>query len=154
MADTLQKLANQALVKMGEAGEMGGALIDRARAIDLSRVQDGIKALDVGAKLALAGQGARMLVKGGRRYPLAIAAAMAVAATAAATYFIRKQKEEEAAEARATRRISATRKATTTKRVAAKKPAARARKSTAPAKRAPAKKASSTTRASGSETTE
>lgn len=153
MADTLQKLANQALVKMGEAGEMGGVLIDRARAIDLSRVQDGIKALDVGAKLALAGQGARMLVKGGRRYPLAIAAAMAVAATAAATYFIRKQKEEEAAEARATRRISAPRKATT-KRVAAKKPAARARKSTAPAKRAAAKKASSTTRASGSESTE
>ena len=111
MSDTLQQLANQALVKMGEAGELGGVLYDRARAIDLSRVQDGIKALDVGAKLALAGQGARILVRNSRKYPLAVAAGVAVAAAAAAAYFIKKQREEEAAEARATRRIGATRKA-------------------------------------------
>jgi len=133
MADTLQKLANQALVKMGEAGELGGALYDRARAIDLSRVQDGISALDVGAKLALAGQGARLLARQGKRYPLAVAAAVAVATAAAAAYFIKKQREQEAAEAKTTRRIAATRK------VAAKKAANDA--SAAPRKRAAAKKA-------------
>ncbi len=140
MADTLQKLANQALVKMGEAGELGGALYDRARAIDLSRVQDGIKALDVGAKLALAGQGARILVKNGKRYPIAVAAAVAVVTAAAAAYFIKKQREEEAAEARATtRRIAATRK------VAAKKASngAAAPRKRAAAKKAPAAKADS-----------
>lgn len=132
MSDTLQKLANQALVKMGEAGELGGALYDRARAIDLSRVQDGIKALDVGAKLALAGQGARLLARNGKRYPLAVAAAVAVATAAAAAYFIKKQRDEEAAEAKSTRRIAATRK------VAAKKAA---NATAAPRKRAAAKKA-------------
>lgn len=135
MADTLQKLANQALVKMGEAGEIGGALYDRARAIDLSRVQDGIKALDVGAKLALAGQGARLLARNGKRYPLAVAAAVAVATAAAAAYFIKKQREEEAAADKSARRIAAPRKvaakkttngATPRKRAAAKKvPAAK-----------------------------
>lgn len=135
MADTLQKLANQALVKFGEAGEMGGALYDRARAIDLSRVQDGIKALDVGAKLALAGQASRMLVRNGRRYPLAVAAGVAVAAAAAAAYFIRRQKEEEAAEAASVKRIAA-RKKTAAKKAAAKpKPRKRAaaKKTAAPA---------------------
>lgn len=136
MSDTLQKLANQALVKMGEAGELGGALYDRARAIDLSRVQDGIKALDVGAKLALAGQGARLLARNGKRYPLAVAAAVAVATAAAAAYFIKKQRAEEAAENKATRRIAATRK------VAAKKATngAAAPRKRAAAKKAPAKK--------------
>ena len=130
MADTLQKLANQALVKMGEAGEIGGALYDRARAIDLSRVQDGIKALDVGAKLALAGQGARILARQGKRYPLAVAAAVAVATAAAAAYFIKKQREEEAAAKKSARRIAAPRK------TAAKK----ATNGAAPRKRAAAKK--------------
>ncbi len=136
MSDTLQKLANQALVKMGEAGELGGALYDRARAIDLSRVQDGIKALDVGAKLALAGQGARLLARNGKRYPLAVAAAVAVATAAAAAYFIKKQRAEEAAENKATRRIAATRK------IAAKKATngAAAPRKRAAAKKAPAKK--------------
>ncbi len=127
MADTLQKLANQALVKMGEAGEIGGALYDRARGIDLSRVQDGIKALDVGAKLALAGQGARLLARNGKKYPLAVAAAVAVATAAAAAYFIKKQREEEAAANKSARRIAAPRKTA-------------AKKAAAPRKRAAAKK--------------
>ncbi len=141
MADTLQKLANQALVKMGEAGEIGGALYDRARAIDLSRVQDGIKALDVGAKLALAGQGARILARNGKKYPIAVAAAVAVATAAAAAYFIKKQREEEAAANKSARRIAAPRK------TAAKKAAA------APRKRAAAKKtpAASAEKASSAE---
>ena len=138
MADTLQKLANQALVKMGEAGEIGGALYDRARAIDLSRVQDGIKALDVGAKLALAGQGARILARNGKKYPLAVAAAVAVATAAAAAYFIKKQREEEAAANRSARRIAAPRKA------AAKK----ATNGAAPRKRAAAKKTAAKTETS------
>lgn len=137
MADTLQKLANQALVKMGEAGELGGALYDRARAIDLSRVQDGIKALDVGAKLALAGQGARILARNGKKYPIAVAAAVAVVTAAAAAYFIKKQREEEAAEARSTRRIAATRKTAAAKKTGAA--------TTAPRKRAAAKKAAAAT---------
>lgn len=147
MADTLQKLANQALVKMGEAGELGGALYDRARAIDLSRVQDGIKALDVGAKLALAGQGARILARNGRRYPLAVAAAVAVATAAAAAYFIKKQREEEAAEKKSTRRIAATPKV-----VARKTPAkTTATRAVAPRKRATAKKAPAATGATAAE---
>lgn len=137
MADTLQKLANQALVKMGEAGEIGGALYDRARAIDLSRVQDGIKALDVGAKLALAGQGARILARNGKKYPLAVAAAVAVATAAAAAYFIKKQREEEAAANKSARRIAAPSKA-----AAKKSTNKKATNGAAPRKRAAAKKAS------------
>ncbi len=143
MADTLQKLANQALVKFGEAGEIGGALYDRARAIDLSRVQDGIKALDVGAKLALAGQASRMLVRNSRRYPLAVAAGVAVAAAAAAAYFIRRQKEEEAAEAATVKRIAATRKKTAARKTAVKKAAAKPRKRAAAKQKAPATAADS-----------
>lgn len=130
-----------AVTRAGETGTaIGRRVYDGVSAVNWGQVvPEAKRMLDLGAKLALARQGARIVSNTTRRHPVAVgAAATALAGIGLAVWLTRRYRENaEVIEAKPARKSSA-RKAPA-KKTAAKK-AGSARK--APArKRAPAKKA-------------
>lgn len=133
-----------AVTRAGETGTaIGRRVYDGVSAVNWgSVVPEAKRMLDLGAKIALARQGVRIVSSTTRRHPVAVgAAATALAGVGLAIWLTRRYRDNaDVIEAKPARKSSA-RKAPAKKKAAAKK-STTARK--APAnKRAPAKKAAS-----------